>query len=70
MDGEIAISNKSPKRILDLFKTLSVGKKEVVKSVVSKFNKETEDGMKMDKFTSLLEKSVFDIKGIVEEKGH
>lgn len=48
MDGEIAISNKSPKRILDLFKTLSVGKKEVVKSVVSKFNKETEDGMKME----------------------
>lgn len=69
MNGQIFISNKSPKKILDIFKSLSIGKKDVIKSVVSKFNKETKDGLYMDKYTDLLEKAVFDIKGIVEEKG-
>jgi hypothetical protein len=68
-DGDIHISNKSPKRILDLFKSMTTGKNDVLKEVVESFNKETKDGTKMDRYTELLEKAVFDIKGIVEEKG-
>jgi hypothetical protein len=68
-DGDIHISNKSPKRILDLFKSMTTGKSEVLKEVVQSFNKETKDGAMMEKYTELLEKAVFDIKGIVEEKG-
>jgi len=68
-DGDIHISNKSTKRILDLFKSMTTGKSEVLKEVVESFNKETKDGTKMDRYTELLEKAVFDIKGIVEEKG-
>jgi hypothetical protein len=68
-DGNIHISNKSPKRILDLFKSMTSGKSKVLKEVVQSFNKDTKDGTTMDKYTELLEKAVFDIKGIVEEKG-
>ncbi|MCF7926317.1 MAG: helicase [Candidatus Izimaplasma sp.] len=68
-DGDIHISNKSPKRILDLFKSMTTGKSDVLREVVESFNKETKDGTKMDKYTELLEKAVFDIKGIAEEKG-
>ncbi|MDD4070710.1 MAG: hypothetical protein PHF05_09745, partial [Candidatus Izemoplasmatales bacterium] len=30
---------------------------------------ETKNGNKMDKYTGLLEKAIFDIKGYIEEKG-
>ncbi len=68
-NGDIFISNKSPKSILDLYKGIAVNNKEILKEVVNEFNKETKDGYKMDKYTYLLEKAVHDIKGIVEEKG-
>jgi|AntRauTorcE11897_2_1112592.scaffolds.fasta_scaffold03999_3 SNF2 family DNA or RNA helicase len=68
-NGEIHISNKSPKRTLDLYKSMTTGKSDVIKEVAESFNKETKDGTKMDVYTELLDKAVFDIKGIVEEKG-
>lgn len=68
-NGDIFISNKSPKSILDLYKGIAANNKDLLKEVVSEFNKETKDGYKMDKYTNLLEKAVHDIKGIVEEKG-
>ena len=37
--------------------------------LVKQFNKETKNGNKMEKYTELLEKAVFDIKGVVEQKG-
>ena len=33
------------------------------------FNKETKNGSVMTKYTDLLEKAVFDIKGVAEKKG-
>jgi hypothetical protein len=48
---------------------MTTGKSDVIKEVAESFNKETKDGTKMDVYTELLDKAVFDIKGIVEEKG-
>ena len=40
-----------------------------IDSLVKQFNKETKNGNNMSKYTKLLEKAVFDIKGVVEQKG-
>lgn len=40
-----------------------------IERLVKQFNKETKNGNKMKKYTELLEKAVFDIKGVVEQKG-
>ena len=68
-DGKVHIGNKSPKSILDTYKALCSDKKDVVQSLVDDFNKETKNGNDMITYTELLEKAVFDIKGVVEEKG-
>jgi SNF2 family DNA or RNA helicase len=68
-DGSILIKNSNPKKILDIYKAICSGKNDVIKGLVNDFNLETKNGNKMDKYTSLLEKAIFDIKGYVEEKG-
>ena len=68
-DGSILIKNTNPKKILDIYKAISNGKDQVIKTLVSEFNNETKNGNKMDKYTDLLEKAIFDIKGYIEEKG-
>ena len=68
-DGSILIKNSNPKKILDIYKAICSGKNEVLSELVYEFNSETKNGNKMDKYTNLLEKAIFDIKGYVEEKG-
>ena len=68
-DGNIHITNTNPKKILDIYKVLCQGKKEPIDRLVKQFNKETKNGVDMSNYTDLLEKAVFDIKGIVEQKG-
>ena len=41
----------------------------LIESLVKKFNKKTKNGSDMSEYTDLLEKAVYDIKGIVEQKG-
>lgn len=67
--GEIHITNSSPKKILDIYKALCQGKQNPIEDLVRAFNKETKNGSSMGKYTELLEKAVFDIKGIAEKKG-
>lgn len=67
--GDIHIKNTNPKKILDIYKTLCQNKDEPIDLLVKEFNKETKNGNDMSKYTRLLEKAVFDIKGIVEQKG-
>ena len=45
------------------------GKAKPIENLVKEFNKETGNGNDMSKYTDLLEKAVFDIKGVVEQKG-
>ena len=68
-DGSIHITNTNPKKILDLYKVLCQTKKEPIENLVKSFNKKTNNGSNMSEYTNLLEKAVYDIKGIVEKKG-
>ena len=68
-DGSIHVKNTNPKKILDLYKVLCQTKSEPIESLVKKFNKKTKNGSDMSVYTDLLEKAVYDIKGIVEQKG-
>ncbi|MEG0958079.1 MAG: helicase-related protein [Erysipelotrichaceae bacterium] len=67
--GDVHIKNTNPKKILDIYKALCQSKNQPIESLVKDFNKETKNGNDMSKYTQLLEKAVFDIKGIVEQKG-
>ena len=68
-DGDIHIKNTNPKKILDLYKSLCETKSQPLEDLVKQFNKETKNGNDMSKYTDLLEKAVFDIKGVVQQKG-
>ena len=68
-NGDIHIKNTSPKSILDIYKVLCQSKDKPLENVISIFNKETNNCNDMSKYTALLEKAVFDIKGVVEKKG-
>ena len=68
-NGDVHITNTAPKKILDIYKALCQGKKEPIEKLVKAFNRETKNGSTMTKYTELLEKAVFDIKGVVEKKG-
>ena len=68
-DGDIHIKNTNPKKILDLYKSLCETKSQPLEDLVKQFNKETKNGNDMSKYTDLLEKAVFDIKGVVKQRG-
>jgi hypothetical protein len=68
-DGNVVLSNSQAKQILDLYKGLCLEQKEINTDKINIFNQETNTCSNMEKYTSLLEKVVFDIKGIEEEKG-
>lgn len=68
-DGDIHIKNTNPKKILDIYKSLCETKSQPLEDLVKRFNKETKNGNDMSKYTDLLEKAVFDIKGVVQQKG-
>lgn len=68
-EQKVFISNTSPKKILDIYKVLCLEKDKPIESLVKNFNKETKNGVYMDKYTELLEVAINDIKGIVKEKG-
>lgn len=64
-DGEVVIDHLSPKDMLDALRFLCKGKKEPDKALCEAFNTETDDGRKMDKYSSLLGDS---IASIIETK--
>lgn len=68
-NGEIHVKYSNPKQVLDMFKGLCADKDEVLVDLVKEFNKETKNSNDMSKYTKLLEKAVFDIKGVIEKKG-
>ena len=68
-NGEIHLTNTNPKKILDIYKSLCQTKTEPIDKLVKEFNQETKNGSDMSMYTELLEKAVFDIKGVVQKKG-
>ena len=55
-NGEIKLNYIDGKKILDFLKKACFNKKEIWKEQVSKFNKKTKDGQRMDHYSSLLNK--------------
>lgn len=67
--GEILFNFIQSKKILDLYKKVCIGEKELYLNLISEFNQETNNAKDMKKFTDFLEKTVENIVGKVEEKG-
>ncbi len=67
--GEVSLPYIYSKKILDNYQKLCVGKKEVNKKLVYKFNKNTDDGRDMKKYSSLLVESIEDILGNKQDIG-
>lgn len=64
-EGDVITDHLDPKAILDRFRLLSKNKTEPEKDLYEGFNKETQDGRDMGKYSSLLEdaiKSIIDVK--------
>jgi len=68
-DGEVMLSFLHAKKILDYYKKLCSGKKDVLKDLVEKFNKETNDGREMVHYSDLLEGSIESIVGKKQDIG-
>lgn len=68
-DGETFIAANNPKRCLDYFKKLCLGKNEILPELVKGFDKETKGNKKMDNYVELLKTAISNIKGSDDEAG-
>lgn len=64
-DGKVIVDHLSPKELLDAFRYLCKGKRVADPQLCKEFNSETDDGRKMDKYSSLLGTA---IESIIEKK--
>ena len=69
MDGTVKVSYVHAKKLLDIYKKLCSGEKNVVKELTDLFNQETEDGYDMSRYSKLLDCAVNDIIGRKNEAG-
>ncbi|WP_347058914.1 helicase-related protein [Intestinibacter bartlettii] len=67
-DGEIIYNYSNVKKILDIYKSLCIGNNKVLNDLVEKFNEETKNQKKMDKYKDLLTDVTDDILGKIEEQ--
>jgi len=67
--GEVQLNFTQAKKILDLFKKLSLGRSHPNEDAVARFNAATRDGTDMSKYQVLLARAVAAITGKAEEKG-
>lgn len=67
-DGEIKFNHLEVKNILDVLRASCKNINEPISEVCNKFNKETKDGHKMDKYSELLESAIESIINVKEEK--
>lgn len=67
--GDIFIPGNNPKRTLDYFKKLCLGRNELASSLIAEFNQQTKSGRYMDAYTALLDKAITNIKGVSEDIG-
>ncbi|MDH2658959.1 helicase-related protein [Methanobacterium formicicum] len=68
-DGEVKLSYLHVKKILDYYKKLCLGEKEVLLELVNEFNQETNDGQDMQLYSDLLADCIDNILGKKEEIG-
>ena len=68
-EGNMFIPANNPKRCLDYFKKLCLGKNEVLPLLVASFDKETKAGKNMDAYSQLLQIAITHLKGVDDESG-
>lgn len=68
-EGQVKIPFTKTKKLLDLFKILSLGITKTENEAYHNFMKSTNNGWQMDTYQLLLEKAVKSISGKAEEKG-
>jgi superfamily II DNA or RNA helicase len=68
-NGASFIAANNPKRCLDYFKKLCLGKNEILPELVAAFDKETKGNKKMDAYVELLKAAIVNIKGADDEAG-
>lgn len=66
-NGEVISNHLDVKSTLDVLRTTAKGKQEPLAELCRKFNKETKDGAKMDKYNALLDAAVASIVQVKEE---
>lgn len=68
-DEEVKLNYIQSKKILDYYQKLCSGKKEVFRNLVDSFDRETDNGRQMDKYSQLLKESIENIIGKKQETG-
>ena len=68
-DGEVKYSFMQSKKLMDFYKKLCIGKRNVLAELVKSFNLETNDGCEMTKYSKLLKSAIENIAGKKEEAG-
>lgn len=56
--GDVRFTFAQPKQVLDLFRDLCLGKAEAIQDLCNAFNRETENGKDMTRYSDLLKKAV------------
>lgn len=69
MDGTVKINYMYAKQVLDYFKKLTLGKKDIHQQLVDEFYSETNGGSDMSDYSSILSSAIEAIKGKQEEVG-
>lgn len=67
MDGNVIMDYTQVKKILDVMRSVSKHEKEPIRDLCKAFNKETKDGLKMEKYSELLKKAVESIIDVKKE---
>jgi ERCC4-related helicase len=68
INGEIVINHTEVKKILDLLRSACKGCLEPILSLYEPFNRETQDGRKMETYSRLLQQSIHSMIHLKEEK--
>ena len=68
-DKEVKFSYIKSKKVMDYFKKLCLGKKEVLNDLVDEFNVDTNNGKDMSKYSELLVETIEDVLGKKQEVG-
>lgn len=68
-DEEVKLNYIQSKKILDYYQKLCSGKKEVFRNLVESFDRETDNGRQMDKYSQLLKENIENIIGKKQETG-
>ena len=68
-EGEVKLSYLHAKKILDYYKKLCSGQREVLTDLVAQFNAQTDDGHNMEHYSVLLEKAIENLIGKKQEAG-